>query len=86
MKTRLFTFVAALSLFACNSSQGPEYTTPAEFGPVSFYPAVIKSDTDVTVEVPVTSEYGFSRVALVTRNGPDHLDFSFPGNSFSLEL
>ena len=65
MKTRLFTVVAALSLLACNSSQGPERTTPAEFGEVSFSPAVIRADADVTVEVSVTSRYGFSRVDIV---------------------
>lgn len=65
MNARLFTVVAALCLAACNPDPGPEQTTPAEFGVVSFYPAEITSETDVTVEVPVTSEYGFSRVDII---------------------
>ena len=74
MKKLLFAAVAVLCLAACNSDPGPEQTTPAEFGAVSFYPAEITSETDVTVEVPVTSEYGFSRVDVVYMLDDDSSD------------
>lgn len=43
MKRTLFAAVAALCLAACNSDSGPERTTPAEFGEVTFSPAEVAS-------------------------------------------
>lgn len=65
MKRTLFAAVAALCLAACNSDSGPERTTPAEFGEVTFSPAEVASDTEVAVEAFITSEYGFRRVDIV---------------------
>ena len=65
MKRTLFAAVAALCLAACNSDSGPERTTPAEFGEVTFSPAEVGSDTEVAVEAVITSEYGFRRVDIV---------------------
>ena len=72
MKKLLFAAVAALCLAACNSDPGPEQTTPAEFGAVSFYQVI--PNKDVLVEVPVTSEYGFSRVDIVYMLDDDSSD------------
>lgn len=65
MKRTLFAAVAALCLAACNSDSGPERTTPAEFGEVTFSPAEVAPDTEVAVEAFITSEYGFRRVDIV---------------------
>ena len=56
MKRTLFAAVAALCLAACNSDSGPERTTPAEFGEVTFSPAEVASDTEVAVEAFITSD------------------------------
>ena len=60
--TILMALLLALCLAACNSDSGPERTTPAEFGEVTFSPAEVAPDTDVTVEAFVTSQYGFHRI------------------------
>lgn len=65
MKRTLFAAVATLCLAACNSDSGPERTTPAEFGEVTFFPAEVTPDTEVTVKASITSEYGFRRVDIV---------------------
>ena len=76
MKKLLFGAAAALCLAACNSKLGPEYTTPAEFGEVNFYPKAekITSETSVTVEVPVQSLYGFSVIYIVYMLNDDTSD------------
>lgn len=65
MKTRLFTVLAAMCLSACNSSRGPEYTTPAEFGEVSVSPRVMASDSEVLVKVSVSCSYGLRNVCIL---------------------
>ena len=65
MKTRLFTVLAAMCLSACNSSRGPEYTTPAEFGEVGVSPRVMASDSEVLVKVSVSCSYGLRNVCIL---------------------
>lgn len=65
MKKLLFAFAAASLLAGCNSKPGPEHTTPAEFGEVTFTPLRLSSGTDIRVKVPVTSQYGFRNVGIV---------------------
>ena len=65
MRRTFFAVAAALCLSACNSESGPERTTPAEFGEVTFSPAEVAPDTEVAVEAFITSEYGFRRVDIV---------------------
>lgn len=77
MKRTLFAAVAALCLAACNSDSGPERTTPAEFGEVTFSPAEVAPDTDVTVEAFVTSQYGFHRIDIVYILDDDDSDVRF---------
>lgn len=87
MKRTLFAAVAALCLAACNSDSGPERTTPAEFGEVTFSPAEVASDTEVAVEVFITSEYGFRRVDIVYFFDDDesYVLFASPMRSFDAE-
>lgn len=77
MKRTLFAAVAALCLAACNSDSGPERTTPAEFGEVTFSPAEVASDTEVAVEAFITSEYGFHRIDIVYILDDDDSDVRF---------
>ena len=81
MKRTLFAAVAALCLAACNSDSGPERTTPAEFGEVTFSPA------EVAVEAFITSEYGFRRVDIVYFFDDDesYVLFASPMRSFDAE-
>lgn len=65
MKTRLFTVLVVMCLSACNSSRGPEYTTPAEFGEVSVSPRVMASDSEVRVKVSVSCSYGLRNVCIL---------------------
>lgn len=65
---------AAFLLAACNKNAGPEYSTPAEFGAVGFYPSEVRPDRPVTVSVPVTSRYGFSRIFIVYALNGDRSD------------
>ena len=83
MKRTLFAAVAALCLAACNSDSGPERTTPAEFGEVTFSPAEVASDT----EAFITSEYGFRRVDIVYFFDDDesYVLFASPMRSFDAE-
>lgn len=74
MKKPLSALLALLCLAACNSTPGPEHTTPAEFGEVIYFPTEVTSETPVTVEVPVTSQYGFSRVDIVYMLDDDKSD------------
>lgn len=74
MKKLLSAVLALLCLAACNSTPGPEHTTPAEFGEVTYFPTEVTSETPVTVEVPVTSQYGFSRVDIVYMLDDDYSD------------
>ena len=87
MKRTLFAAVAALCLAACNSDSGPERTTPAEFGEVTFSPAEVASDTEVAVEAFITSEYGFRRVDIVYFFDDDesYVLFASPMRSFDAE-
>ena len=88
MKRTLFAAVAALCLAACNSDSGPERTTPAEFGEVTFSPAEVASDTEVAVEAFITSEeYGFRRVDIVYFFDDDesYVLFASPMRSFEAE-
>jgi len=58
--------IAGLLLAACNSKElGPEYTTVARFGAVSYAPAVVTSNDAVVVSVPITSEYGLQQAFLL---------------------
>lgn len=77
MRRTFFTAAAALCLAACNSSSGPERTTPAEFGDVTFSPTEVTADTEVTVEASITSEYGFRRVDIVYILDDDESDVRF---------
>ena len=77
MRRTFFAAAAALCLAACNSSSGPERTTPAEFGEVTFSPAEVAPDTDVTVEAFVTSQYGFHRIDIVYILDDDDSDVRF---------
>ena len=77
MKRTLFAAVAALCLAACNSDSGPERTTPAEFGEVTFSPAEVASDTEVAVEAFITSEDGFHRIDIVYILDDDDSDVRF---------
>lgn len=74
MKKLLPAALALLCCAACNSTPGPEHTTPAEFGEVIYFPAEVTPETPVTVEVPVTSQYGFSRVDIVYMLDEDFSD------------
>ena len=87
MKRTLFAAVAALCLAACNSDSGPERTTPAEFGEVTFSPAEVAPDTEVAVEAFITSEYGFRRVDIVYFFDDDesYVLFASPMRSFDAE-
>ena len=86
MKRTLFAAVAALCLAACNSDSGPERTTPAEFGEVTFSPAEVASDTEVAVEAFITSEYGFRRVDIVYFDDDEsYVLFASPMRSFDAE-
>ena len=86
MKRTLFAAVAALCLAACNSDSGPERTTPAEFGEVTFSPAEVASDTEVAVEAFITSEYGFRRVDIVYFfDDESYVLFASPMRSFDAE-
>lgn len=77
MRSVLLAAVAALCLAACNSKPGPEQTTPAEFGEVTFYPTVVTPETKVTVSVPVTSQYGLTSVYIVYMRNEDPSDVKF---------
>lgn len=77
MNRTFFAAAAALCLMACNSNSGPERTTPAEFGEVTFSPTAVTADTEVTVEVLVTSQYGFHRVDIVYILDDDDSDVRF---------
>ena len=83
MKRTLFAAVAALCLAACNSDSGPERTTPAEFGEVTFSPAEVASDTEVAVEAFITSEYGFRRDFF--DDDESYVLFASPMRSFDAE-
>ena len=65
MKTRLFTVLAAMCLSACNSSRGPEYTIPAEFGEVTVSPQTMAFDSEVRVKVSVSCPYGLRNVCIL---------------------
>lgn len=77
MRRTFFAAVTALCLAACNSNSGPERTTPAEFGEVTFSPTEVTPDTEVTVEAVVTSQYGFHRVDIVYILDDDDSDVRF---------
>ena len=87
MRRTFFAAVAALCLAACNSDSGPERTTPAEFGEVTFSPAEVAPDTEVAVEAFITSEYGFRRVDIVYFFDDDesYVLFASPMRSFDAE-
>lgn len=87
MKRMLFAAAAALCLAACNSGSGPERTTPAEFGEVTFSPAEVTPDTEVAVEAFITSEYGFRRVDIVYYfdNDESYVLFASTMRSFDAE-
>ena len=77
MRRTFFAAAAALCLAACNSSSGPERSTPAEFGEVTFAPTEVTPETDVEVEAFVTSKYGFRRVDIVYILDDDRSDVRF---------
>ncbi len=87
MRRTFFAVAAALCLSACNSESGPERTTPAEFGEVTFSPAEVAPDTEVAVEAFITSEYGFRRVDIVYFFDDDesYVLFASPMRSFDAE-
>ena len=74
MKPWIVLAAGVVSLASCNKNVGPEYSTPAEFGEVSFYPSEVRSDRAVTVSVPVMSRYGFSRIFIAYALNDDRSD------------
>jgi len=64
MKKLIFAFAAALCFASCNDDIGPEYSTAAVFGEVTYSPEVVAPGQKVTVKAPVTSKYGLAGVQI----------------------
>lgn len=65
MRLRLLFLFAVMGLLSCNSDQGPEYRTPAEFGEVSVSSKQAAFESDVCVKVSVSCPYGLRHVSIL---------------------
>lgn len=71
MKKLCFAALALLLLAACNQELGPEYTTPPQFGVITFSPITPKATQEVTVNAQITSTYGLQAAQIVFRLNDD---------------
>lgn len=74
IKNLLLATAAALSLAACNTELGPEYSTLPAFGEVSYTPALVTPENTVSVSVAITSQYGLQRAWIAYFLNDDELN------------
>lgn len=80
MKRLVLALAAVFCLVACRKELGPEYTTAPEFGEVVITPVVPDSEQEVSLRVPITSQYGLhaAQTAYVLDDDPEKIENTAP--------